>query len=146
MNNRDGRAVARKDCRSERPTIFGRVTTLGRSGRIPDGQDLSARPPKCTRFCGMDIPKDSVVEYELALKRDKLLLVVHDETSEVKKARDILASTRPINVTLHSPEAGLAIRAQEGDIGLSMSSISTTRPGPSATWQFKPAAGWRQKC
>ena len=54
---------------------------------------------------GMGVPKDSVVEYELALKTDKFLLVVHDKASEVEKARNIIASTRPINLTLHSPEA-----------------------------------------
>jgi hypothetical protein len=54
---------------------------------------------------GIGIPKDSVVEYELALKTDKFLLLVHDKASEVEKARNIIASTRPINVTLHSPEA-----------------------------------------
>jgi len=54
---------------------------------------------------GMGIPKDSVVEYELALKTDKFLLMVHDKASEVEKARNIIASTRPLNVTLHAPEA-----------------------------------------
>jgi uncharacterized membrane protein len=58
---------------------------------------------------GMGIPKDSVVEYELAVKTDKFLLMVHDKASEVEKARDIIASTRPINVTLHNPEAVEAV-------------------------------------
>ncbi|MGD0300711.1 MAG: general stress protein [Bryobacteraceae bacterium] len=60
---------------------------------------------------GMGIPKDSVVEYELALKTDKFLLLVHDKASEIEKAKSIIAATRPINVTLHSPEAvGAAAR------------------------------------
>ena len=60
---------------------------------------------------GMGIPKDSVVEYELALKTDKFLLMVHDKASEVEKAKNIIATTRPINMTLHSPEAvGTAAR------------------------------------
>src|SRR5271167_3585859 len=54
---------------------------------------------------GMGIPKDSVVQYELALKTDKFLLMVHGTASEVEKARDVIASTRPINMTLHAPEA-----------------------------------------
>jgi hypothetical protein len=58
---------------------------------------------------GMGIPKDSVVEYELALKTDKFLLLVHDKASEVEKARKIIANTRPINVTLHNPEAVEAV-------------------------------------
>ncbi len=59
---------------------------------------------------GMGIPKDSVVEYELALKTDKFLLMVHDQASEVEKARRIIASTQPIDVKLHSPEAVGAAR------------------------------------
>jgi hypothetical protein len=52
-----------------------------------------------------------VVEYELALKTDKFLLLVHDKASEVEKAKNIIATTRPINVTLHSPEVvGAAAR------------------------------------
>jgi len=51
---------------------------------------------------GMGIPKDSVVQYDLALKTDKFLLVVHDTAAEVEKARDILETTKPISVTLHS--------------------------------------------
>jgi hypothetical protein len=54
---------------------------------------------------GMGIPKDSVVQYDLALKTDKFLLMVHGTTAEVEKARNILQSTRPLNVTVHSSEA-----------------------------------------
>ena len=57
---------------------------------------------------GIGIPKDSVVEYELAIKTDKYLLMVHGTTGEVEKARDILQQTRPLNVTLHSSEAAAA--------------------------------------
>lgn len=57
----------------------------------------------------MGIPKDSVVEYEVALKTDKFLLMVHGSTSDVEKARDILQSTRSISVTMHSaPPVGAA--------------------------------------
>jgi hypothetical protein len=60
---------------------------------------------------GIGIPKDSVVQYELALKTDKFLLMVHGTSSEVEKARSIIATTRPLNVTLHSTQAvGAAAR------------------------------------
>src|ERR1035441_4301153 len=48
---------------------------------------------------GMGIPKDSVVQYELALKTDQFLLMVHGTAEEVEKARGLIESTRPINVT-----------------------------------------------
>ncbi|MGO9259348.1 MAG: general stress protein [Bryobacteraceae bacterium] len=60
---------------------------------------------------GMGIPKDSVLQYDRALKTDKFLLMVHGTASEVEKARDIIDTTRPVHVTLHSAEAvGAAVR------------------------------------
>src|ERR1700735_197212 len=50
------------------------------------------------------IPKDSVVEYETALKTDQYLLVVRDGASEVAKAREMIGTTRAVRSTLHSPE------------------------------------------
>jgi hypothetical protein len=48
------------------------------------------------------IPKDSIVNYELALKTDKYLLVVHGAASDVEKARSIIDGTHPISVAHHS--------------------------------------------
>ena len=55
------------------------------------------------------IPKDSVVKYELALKSDKFLVLAHGTADEVAKAKDIMQSTRPVEVGLHA--AGSAKRA-----------------------------------
>ena len=55
---------------------------------------------------GMGIPKDSVVQYEAALKTDKFLLMVHGTAAEVEKAKDIIESTRPVAVALHATEVG----------------------------------------
>jgi hypothetical protein len=54
---------------------------------------------------GIGISKDSVVQFELALKTDKFLLMVHGTGLEVEKARSIIATTRPVDVMLHVPEA-----------------------------------------
>ena len=54
------------------------------------------------------IPKDSVVEYELALKTDKYLLVIRDTADQVAKARDVIGTTRPIHSALHSSEVAAA--------------------------------------
>jgi uncharacterized membrane protein len=53
---------------------------------------------------GMGIPRDSVIEYETALKTDKFLLMVHGSVPQVEKAKNILESTRPVHVSLHVPE------------------------------------------
>ena len=50
------------------------------------------------------IPKDSVVKYELALKSDKFLVLAHGTADEVAKAKDIIQSTRPVEVALHATE------------------------------------------
>jgi uncharacterized membrane protein len=50
------------------------------------------------------IPKDSVIEYETAIKTDKYLLVVHGTASQVEKAKEILSSTRPLNLNVHGAE------------------------------------------
>jgi hypothetical protein len=57
---------------------------------------------------GMGIPKDSVLEYETALKTDKYLLLVCGTVAEVERARDILAGTQPINCKTHMHEGVLA--------------------------------------
>ena len=89
---------------------------------------------------GMGIPKDSVVQYEAALKTDKFLLMVHGTAAEVEKARDIIESTRPVTcdtalgrgsgnghkiapwraktmLTNATQLKGLVIRATDGELG-----------------------------
>jgi uncharacterized membrane protein len=50
------------------------------------------------------IPKDSVVQYEEALKSDKFLLMAHGTADEVAKARDIMQTTHPVRVAVHAAE------------------------------------------
>jgi len=50
------------------------------------------------------IPTDSVVQYELAIKTDKYLLVVHDTAAQVAKAKEIMGTTLAIHANLHPAE------------------------------------------
>jgi uncharacterized membrane protein len=60
---------------------------------------------------GVGIPKDSVLQYELALQTDQFSLMVHGTSLEVAKAKAIIDGTEPIKVTLHSAEVvGTAIK------------------------------------
>lgn len=54
------------------------------------------------------IPKDSVLEYEAALKTDRFVLVVHGTPSEVSKARDLIAGSFHRSYTTHDEEALLS--------------------------------------
>jgi uncharacterized membrane protein len=47
------------------------------------------------------IPKDSVLKYDVALKTDKYLLVVHGTPADVNKAKDIIAGTEHTSCTVH---------------------------------------------
>jgi len=50
------------------------------------------------------IPKNSVVQYEAALKADKFLLVAHGTRDETAKARGIMQTINPIKITVHAAE------------------------------------------
>ncbi|MGA3071049.1 MAG: general stress protein [Terracidiphilus sp.] len=50
------------------------------------------------------IPKDSILQYETALKSDKFLLLAHGTAEEVAKAKDILQTTGPHELNVHSTE------------------------------------------
>ncbi len=51
------------------------------------------------------IPKDSILQYETALKSNKFILLAHGTAEDVTKARDILQTTRPEKIEVHSSEA-----------------------------------------
>ena len=47
------------------------------------------------------IPKDSVLKYDVALKTDKFLLIVHGTQDDIDKAKDIIAGTEHRSYTVH---------------------------------------------
>jgi uncharacterized membrane protein len=59
----------------------------------------------------LGIPKDSIVEYESALKAGKFVVVAHGTAEGVAKARDIMSKLKPSGLTDHVLEpAGAAAR------------------------------------
>jgi uncharacterized membrane protein len=59
----------------------------------------------------LGIPKDSIVQYEAALKSDKFILLAHGTAEEVETARGIMRTTRPLEVAVHAanrPEVATA--------------------------------------
>jgi hypothetical protein len=50
---------------------------------------------------GIGIPKDSVMQYETALKSDKFLVIAHGTADEVAKARSILETTGAGHIVTH---------------------------------------------
>jgi uncharacterized membrane protein len=52
-------------------------------------------------LASIGIPHDSIVEYEVALKSDKFVLLVHGAAETVDKAKHILAGTQHVSYTCH---------------------------------------------
>jgi len=53
------------------------------------------------------VPKNSVLEYEAAVRSDKFLLLVSGTASEVRRAKEILDTTEPAHVGMHSHEEAI---------------------------------------
>ena len=52
-------------------------------------------------LAGMGIPKDSILQYETALKTDRFLLIAHGSSGEIAHAKDILGNTAPESLVHH---------------------------------------------
>lgn len=50
------------------------------------------------------IPKDSVIEYEAAIKSDKFVVVVHGTVAEVDRAKQIMEALQPLASNVHGPK------------------------------------------
>ena len=63
-------------------------------------------------LASIGIPKDSVMQYETALKADDFVVMAHGSQTEVERARAILATTRPKQLEMH-PRAASSVVARE---------------------------------
>jgi hypothetical protein len=57
------------------------------------------------------IPKDSVIQYETALKTDSFLVMAHGSAAEIARAKTILGAVSPSRVDVHTQTAEPAIAA-----------------------------------
>lgn len=51
---------------------------------------------------GIGVPKDSVIQYETAVKADGFLVMAHGTAAEMARARAILGTTNPSRLDLHA--------------------------------------------
>ncbi len=75
----------------EEAAVFGGLTALGAG------------------LYSIGIPKNSVLQYETAVKNDKLLLVAHGTADEVQRARDLLHQTGAETTTVHAEPAAVGV-------------------------------------
>jgi len=60
---------------------------------------------------GIGVPKDSVVEYEAALKADEFLVMAHGAAEDVARARGVLAAAAPARIDVHQGNAPTGVLA-----------------------------------
>lgn len=65
---------------------------------------------------GLGVPKDSVIQYETALKADRFLVMAHGSVRAMARAKEILATFGPSPLEIHSTtkEVSLPIGSPEG--------------------------------
>ena len=51
---------------------------------------------------GTGIPKDSIVEYETAIKADQFVLFTQGTAKEVERAKAIMQASKPVTVAIHA--------------------------------------------
>lgn len=56
----------------------------------------------------LGIPKDSVIQYEQALKADGFLIVAHGPVEEMARAKTVLATMKPIDLDVHQDMEDMA--------------------------------------
>ncbi len=61
------------------------------------------------------LPKDSILKYEIALKTDRFLLLVHGTAEDTAGARAILQGTHPAELNTHPLQHAEAIHAGKHD-------------------------------
>jgi len=54
---------------------------------------------------GMGIPKDSILQYETAVKSGKYVLIAHGSDAETVHAREIISRTNPEALEAHQPSS-----------------------------------------
>jgi hypothetical protein len=57
------------------------------------------------------VPKDSVIQYETALKTDSFLVTAHGPAAEIARARTILGTANPSRIDVHTKASEPAIAA-----------------------------------
>ena len=61
---------------------------------------------------GIGVPKDSVIQYETAIKTDSFLVMAHGAAAEIARAKTILGTVNPTGLNVHkgvkTPEAANA--------------------------------------
>jgi hypothetical protein len=91
--------------------IVGHVVILGYlAGIIFSGVETAVLTGGLTAIgaalYSIGVPKDSVLQYETAIKADGFLVVAHCSPEDVARAKDILGTSHPASLEVHSAANG----------------------------------------
>jgi hypothetical protein len=73
------------------------------------------------------LSQDSILKYELALKTDRFLLLVHGTAEETARAREIIQRTHPAELDTHPLQHAETTRSKAAQAGDPVRELSITR-------------------
>jgi len=82
--------------------VVGFLATIVISG-IENAVVVGALGALGAALYSINIPKDSVLEYESEIKADKFLVMARGPHAEIERAKEILSSANPTRVDVHAP-------------------------------------------
>ena len=87
--------------------VVGQVVVLGYLaaiviGAIENAVVVGGVSAIAAALYSIGIPKDSVIQYETALKTDNFLVMAHGSAAEVDRARTILGTVNPTRLDVHA--------------------------------------------
>jgi hypothetical protein len=87
--------------------VVGQVVVLGylaaiAIGAIENAVLVGGISALAAALYSIGVPKDSVIEYETALKTDSFLVMAHGPATEIARAKAMLSTVDPSRVDVHT--------------------------------------------
>ncbi len=94
--------------------VVGQVVVLGYFasvvvGAIENAIVVGGISALIAALYGIGVPKDSVIQYETAIKTDSFLVMAHGPAAEIARAKTILGSVNPSHLDVHTKTAEPAV-------------------------------------
>ena len=81
--------------------VLGYIATIVIAG-IENAVIVGGVSALAAALFSIGVPKDSVIQYETALKADSFLVMAHGPAAEIARAKTILGTVNPTHIDVHS--------------------------------------------
>jgi hypothetical protein len=81
--------------------VLGYIATIVIAG-IENAVIVGGISALAAALFSIGVPKDSVIQYETALKTDSFLVMAHGPAAEIARAKTILGTVNPTRIDVHS--------------------------------------------